>query len=78
MENFPQDVGKLMVGIGLFIATIGAGLWLMGSSKLSLFRLPGDLRWETEHSKIWFPLATCLVLSAILTLIIWLVNHFRH
>jgi hypothetical protein len=78
MGQLPQDIGKLLVGAGLLVAAIGAGLWLMGEWKIPLFRLPGDLRFESSHWKIWLPITTCIVVSAVLTLIFWIINQFRH
>jgi hypothetical protein len=78
MGQTPQEIGKLLVGIGLLVAAVGAGIWLLGASKLPLFRLPGDIRYESDRWSIWFPITSCIVVSVILTLIVWLVNQFRH
>lgn len=46
--------------------------WL---TKLGLGRLPGDIYVRGEHGSFYFPLATCILLSAVLSLVIWLVNR---
>jgi hypothetical protein len=50
---------------------LGAGLLWPWISKLGLGRLPGDIRIETESGGFYFPIVTCLVISVILSLILW-------
>jgi hypothetical protein len=64
-----------MVAIGLAIAALGGLIWLGGRLNLPLGRLPGDIRIERDNFKFYFPLATCLLLSAVLTLILWLLRR---
>jgi hypothetical protein len=40
-----------------------------------LGRLPGDLVWKGEHSTVYFPVVTCLLLSALLSLVFWLIGR---
>jgi hypothetical protein len=62
------DMGRALIVIGLALVALGAVLWLGG--KLPWFgRLPGDIRIEHEHFKFYFPLATCLIISLLLTLL---------
>ena len=70
-----SDIGKIMVAIGLAIAALGGLIWLGGRLNLPLGRLPGDIRIERDNFKFYFPLATCLLLSAVLTLILWLLRR---
>ncbi len=68
MAVFMNDIGKMLVLVGLMLVALGGLLWLGG--KLPWFgRLPGDIRIEREHFKLYFPLATCLLLSVLLTLL---------
>lgn len=74
--NFnPGQFGKLLVALGLIL--MSAGLLTVGLSKLGLFRLPGDLEWTGRNWKVYVPLTSCIILSAILTLIVWLIYLFR-
>jgi Protein of unknown function (DUF2905) len=59
-------VGVLLVAIGL------AWPWI---SKLGLGRLPGDIRIETESGGFYFPLVTCLIISAVLSIVLWLLRR---
>jgi len=66
-----NDLGKWMVVAGLLIAAVGALLWL-GAGKSWLGRLPGDIHYTRGNFSFYFPLATCLLLSLLLTLLLWL------
>ena len=68
-----NDIGKLLVIIGLSITVIGALLW-MGVGKNWLGRLPGDINSVRGNIGFHFPIVTCLLVSAILTLILWLLR----
>ncbi|MBI1852113.1 MAG: DUF2905 domain-containing protein [Planctomycetes bacterium] len=60
---------------GIVLAVAGAAMWFLGKSG---FRgLPGDIRVEGERVRFYFPIVTCLALSAILTLLLWLVQWLR-
>lgn len=73
--NFPFQLGRFLVIMGVVL--VGAGLLLMAGSKFSFFgfgRLPGDIIYKGRNTTFYFPLVSCLVLSAILTLVLWLVS----
>jgi len=50
---------------------------LGGKLPFGLGRLPGDIVHRGEHTTFYFPIVTCLVLSAALSLLFWLFSHFR-
>jgi uncharacterized protein YybS (DUF2232 family) len=64
-------MGKFLVIIGLLLAVIGALLW-SGIGKNWLGRLPGDVNYSKGDFSFHFPIVTCLIVSAILTLLFWL------
>lgn len=66
-----NDVGKLLVIVGLLLAAVGALLW-SGIGKGWLGRLPGDINYSKGNFSFHFPIVTCLILSAVLTLVLWL------
>jgi len=66
-----NELGKFLVVAGISIAIIGALLW-SGIGKNWLGRLPGDINYSKENFSLHFPIVTCLILSAILTLLFWL------
>lgn len=67
--------GWILVIIGLLVAGIGV-VWLTAPSIPLLGKLPGDIRIERENFNFYFPLTTCILLSLLLTGIMWLVRYF--
>jgi hypothetical protein len=61
----------IVVGLAL-VATGVLWPWL---SKLGLGRLPGDIRVQTESGGFYFPIVTCLVISVVLSLILWFLRR---
>jgi hypothetical protein len=72
-----REVGRLLLILGVVLAIVGGVLWFGGKLPFRLGRLPGDIVWRGERGSLYFPIVTCLVLSAALSLIIWLVRQFR-
>ncbi len=72
-----RETGRLLVAIGIVL--VGVGLLLSFGAKLPfrLGRLPGDLSYQGRHGSFYFPVVTCIVLSLLLTLVLWIVNFFR-
>jgi Protein of unknown function (DUF2905) len=72
-----RELGKLLVIAG--IAIIGAGAFLFFGAKLPfrLGRLPGDISCQGRSGSFYFPIVTCLLVSAALTLVVWVVSYFR-
>lgn len=61
------------------VVLVAAGLFFMAGSKtsfLGLGRLPGDIVYKGKNTSFYFPVVTCLLLSVVLTLILWLVSFF--
>ena len=71
-----SDAGRILVFLGVLLLIIGALLMLAGRAHLPLGRLPGDFTWRGKHSVVYFPLATSILLSVVLTLVFWLINRF--
>ncbi|PLX79901.1 MAG: DUF2905 domain-containing protein [Desulfuromonas sp.] len=63
--------GKFLMIAGVFLTLIGAFLYFGGKIPF-LGRLPGDIRIEKENVSFFFPLGTCLLISALLSLLAWL------
>jgi uncharacterized protein YybS (DUF2232 family) len=66
-----NELGKVLVIVGLALAAVGVLLW-SGVGRDWLGRLPGDIHYTKGSFSLHFPLVTCLLLSAVLTLILWL------
>ncbi len=69
-----NDFGKLLVVIGLVFVIIGAVMWKTGGLG-GLGRLPGDITIQKGNSTFHFPIVTCLVVSAVLSLLAWLLRR---
>lgn len=67
----PPQLGRTLIVIGLVIACAGLLLTLAGRIPW-LGRLPGDIHIRRENFSFYFPLATSIVLSVVLSLILWL------
>ena len=65
-----HDLGKLFMIIGLVIIVSGALLWSGYGNWIG--RLPGDIHVERGNSGFYFPIVTCIVLSVVLSLVMWI------
>lgn len=72
-----MGLGKTLIGIGLAIAAVGAVLLVAGRLGLPLGRLPGDFAWKGKNVSVYFPVATCILISVLLSLILYLFSHFH-
>ena len=72
-----SQIGKLILGLGLALVVIGGTLMLAGRMGLPLGRLPGDFVYRGKHTTVYFPLVTCIVISVVLTLILYVISRFR-
>ncbi len=66
-----NEVGKTLMIFGLLIAAVGALLW-SGIGKGWFGKLPGDFHFTKGNLSFYFPIITCIVVSLILTFILWL------
>jgi hypothetical protein len=69
-----QDVGRMLIVLGVVIALLGVVLLFAGRVP-GLGRLPGDIHVERGNWTFYFPLGTSIVLSLLLTLVLWLLNR---
>jgi hypothetical protein len=74
-----QETGRFLIIFGLLAAAIGAVLYMGWAPQAFgwLGRLPGDIRVERDNFRFYFPIATSVVLSVLLTVIIRLFMMFR-
>lgn len=66
-----NELGKFLVMAGLLMTLVGLLLW-SGVGRAWLGRLPGDIHYSRGNFHFYFPVVTCILLSALLTLILWL------
>jgi len=71
----PAALGKLLLGLAAILAVVGVLLILSEKAGLRIGRLPGDIVVEREKFRFYFPLATSILLSVVLTLVFWLLGR---
>lgn len=72
------EIGKMLVVLGVVIAAAGLVFMILGKTNLPLGRLPGDILYRGKHTTFYFPLATSILLSVVLSLVFYLIGRFRH
>jgi hypothetical protein len=70
-----MSLGRLLIALGLIVAVLGVLISLGERLPIRLGRLPGDILIRGKHSVFYFPLVTCLLISVILSLVLWLINR---
>jgi len=71
------ELGKLLIVLGGVLVAAGLLLVLFGRMHLPLGRLPGDILYRGKHTTFYFPLATSILLSVLLTLILYVIGRWR-
>jgi hypothetical protein len=66
-----MPLGRLLIAIGLLLLVAGLFVTFAGRLPFHLGRLPGDIRIQGRNFGFYFPLTTCILLSAVLTLVMW-------
>lgn len=72
-----SDLGRMLVFVGGLLLVFGLILILAGKANLPIGRLPGDIVYRGKHTTIFFPLMTSILLSAILSLVLYVVSRMR-
>lgn len=72
-----RELGRTLILLGGLLLLAGAFFFFGGKLPFRLGHLPGDIVHRGEHTTYYFPIATCLLLSIGLSLLFWLISHFR-
>jgi hypothetical protein len=72
------EIGKMLVFLGLLAAALGLVFMLVGRTNLPVGRLPGDIVYRGKHTTFYFPLATSILISVVLTLVFYLLGKIKH
>lgn len=70
------NLGKIILIVGLILVVAGLVMWLAGDKLNWIGRLPGDIRIEKENTRFYFPVTTMVLLSLLLSAIMWLIRRF--
>lgn len=68
----------MLIVLGLLVAAAGVIFVFAGRMHVPIGRLPGDIIYRGKHTTFYFPLATSILLSVVLTLVLWVVGRMRH
>ena len=72
------DVGKIFVFLGVILLVLGVLFLFLGRSGLPIGRLPGDFLYRGKNTTFYFPFTTSIVLSVVLSLVLYIIGRFRH
>ena len=72
------EIGKILVGVGLVIVLVGVLVIFAGKANLPIGRLPGDILYRGKHTTFYFPLMTSILLSVILSVVLYLITRIKH
>jgi hypothetical protein len=73
--SIPEQLGRFLILAGIFLLVLG--LIFVAGSRFSLFglgRLPGDVAYKGKNFQIYFPIVTCLIVSGVLTAVLWIIS----
>lgn len=70
-----MNLGRLLIYLGLLLVALGALVLLANRANLPLGRLPGDIAWRGKNTTVYFPWVTCVLLSVLGSLVLWLFSR---
>jgi len=71
------ELGRVLVFLGAMLVVAGVVVMLLGRINLPLGRLPGDFLYRGKHTTVYFPLATSVVVSVVLSILLYVVSRWR-
>jgi hypothetical protein len=72
-----MPVGRLLITLGLILVAVGLLVSFSGRLPFRLGRLPGDIYIQGKNGSFYFPVTTCIVVSVVLSLAMWIVRKLR-
>ena len=72
------EMGRVLIVAGIVLIAAGAIFLLLSRTGIPLGRLPGDIVYKGKNTAIYFPLATCILLSVVVSVVLYLVGKLRH
>jgi DUF2905 family protein len=71
------EMGRLLLVLGIALVLVGGVVMLLGRSGLPLGRLPGDFVYRGKNATFYFPLATSILLSVVLSLVVYVISRLK-
>jgi Protein of unknown function (DUF2905) len=72
-----MEIGRLLVAIAIVLVVIGGLILLLGRMGLPLGRLPGDILYRGKNTTFYFPLASSILISVVLSLVLFLIGRLK-
>jgi len=72
-----SDLGRILIYLGLLLVVIGIVFILLNRFNIPLGRLPGDLSWRGRGWSVSVPLASSILISIVLSFLLWAISRFR-
>lgn len=72
------EFGKMLMIFGAILVVVGLLVVGLSRTHVPLGHLPGDIYYQGKNTTFYFPITTCLLLSVVLSAILYLISHFRH
>jgi hypothetical protein len=66
-----MPIGRMLITLGIILVVVGVIVTFAGRLPFRLGRLPGDIHIQGRNSSFYFPVVTCLILSLLLSLVMW-------
>jgi hypothetical protein len=70
-------LGRMLIFAGVVLLVIGVAVVLLGRTNLPIGRLPGDILYRGKRTTFYFPLATSILLSVVLSIVLYVISRFR-
>ena len=71
------DVARMLVMLGVALVVIGGIVILLGRTGLPLGRLPGDIVYRGKSTTFYFPLASCILISVVISIVFFLIGRLK-
>lgn len=70
-------MGRILVALGVALVVIGGVVMLLGRTGVPLGRLPGDFLYRGKNTTFYFPLASSVLISVVLSIVLYLIGRMR-
>lgn len=71
------DMGRMLLVLGVALVVLGGIVMLLGRAELPLGRLPGDIVYRGKSTTFYFPLASCILVSVVLSIVLFLLGRMK-
>jgi hypothetical protein len=76
-QRYDRIVGRTIAGLGVTLVVIGLLIMLAERFHIPFGRLPGDIAWQGKNGSFYFPIVTCILVSLVLTVGMWLLGKLK-